>query len=64
MKLGKKTPNGFYIIIARREAEKYLKENNNVKLESIGDIIIIKTKSRNTAKKILEKLRNRNLLLP
>lgn len=61
MKLGKTDPEGYYIIIARKEAKNIISKYENIIIENHGEEIIIKTKSRSTGKHILRKLSQLNL---
>jgi len=60
--LGKKTPDGYYLIVARREAEEIVKRFSEIEIEYAGDMILIKVKSRRIAKEIYIKLSRRNLI--
>ncbi len=61
--LGRKTPNGYYLIVARIEAQELISKISGIRIEQAGDIILIKVKSRRIAKKIYDELSRRNLLI-
>jgi len=60
--LGKRDPQGYYVIPADKKAIEYVKNLPNVLIEDIGEVLLIKTKSRSTAMKILRKLKHKGYL--
>ncbi len=60
MELGKRDPEGYFVIVASKEAKDFLPEG--VKVEEVGDEIIIRTKSRSLAMRIVKELRRKGLL--
>lgn len=63
MKLGKPDPEGYYIIIAKKEAKNIIiNKYKGIIIENHGKEIIIKTKSRSTGKQILRKLSQLKLI--
>lgn len=63
MKLGKPDPEGYYIIIAKKEAKNIINKYGDIIIESHGEEIIIKTKSRSTGKHILRRLSQLKLIV-
>ena len=59
MKLGKKDPEGNYIIITDKNAAEKIMKEKGIQYEIIGRKVIIKTKSRSKAEKIQRKLREK-----
>ena len=60
--LSKKTPDGYYVIPAKPEARKLVEKYRGISLEETGILIIVKTRSRSIAEKILRKLYSAGLL--
>jgi len=60
--LGRKDPQGYYVIPAKRKALEYLKTTEAVIIEEAGNLVFFKTKSRSLAKKIASKLQEQGLL--
>ncbi|RLE53444.1 MAG: hypothetical protein DRJ30_06860 [Candidatus Methanomethylicota archaeon] len=63
MKLGKPDPEGYYLIIAGREAKSFIEKYKGILIEEHGGEIIIKTKSRSIGKRILKELSKLNLIV-
>lgn len=61
MNLGKRDPQGYFVIIAKKEALE--KVPKGVLVEEAGDSIIIRIKSRSMALKIMKELEKEGLLL-
>lgn len=60
--LSRKTPEGYYVVTASREALKYIEEKG-ILIEEIDAVtVIFKLKSRSLAKKIFRKLISKNLI--
>lgn len=51
------------MIIAKKDSGKYLIDYKNVITECAGDVIIIKVKLRRIAKKLVEKLEKKRMLI-
>ena len=62
--LSRKDPRGFYVITAHREALEVVGRLRGVSIEESGDTLIIMTRSRSLAEKILRMLMARNLYKP
>ncbi len=62
MELGPKSPNGYYVIVARREASRELEGLEGLIAEEAGDLLIIKTRSRSAALKLYRRLAAQGLL--
>ncbi len=61
--LSSKTPDGYYVIPARKGAKEFLEEMGEaILLWSGGETVIIKVKSRSLAKKIIRILAKNKLL--
>jgi len=61
--LARRDPHGYYVIPANDKALEYINGFEGVKIVNAGgDIILIKTRSRNTALKIARMLMKRNLI--
>ncbi|MEB3779726.1 MAG: hypothetical protein GSR85_05795 [Desulfurococcales archaeon] len=61
--LSRRDPHGYYVIPASYEALNYINGFQGVKIVSAGgDLLLIKTRSRNTALKIARMLMRRNLI--
>ena len=61
--LSKKTPDGYYVIPAHRDALKVLENlEGSLSIEEVGDMIVVKTKSRKIGEEVIRKLLTRNLL--
>ncbi|MET1160351.1 MAG: hypothetical protein ABWW65_05265 [Thermoprotei archaeon] len=56
--LGKPDPQGYYIIVFKREILNKLKREKDVLIEETGDIVFVRTKSRRIATYLLEKYRD------
>ncbi|MEM1508421.1 MAG: hypothetical protein QXY49_06015 [Thermofilaceae archaeon] len=59
----RRDPQGFYIVIAKKEALDTLAEFEGVIVEEIGDAVALKTKSRRTAFKLSIFLSSKGLLV-
>ena len=59
--LGKRDPQGYFVIVAKKEALDLLPKEASV--EEAGDSIIIKIKSRSLAQKLLKRLQKEGLLV-
>ncbi|UXD22122.1 hypothetical protein IPA_01905 [Ignicoccus pacificus DSM 13166] len=60
MKLGKRDPQGYFVILADPRAKETLPEG--VETMDEGDVLIIRVKSRSLATKIVRKLEREGLL--
>jgi hypothetical protein len=60
--ISRKDPQGYYVIPAKKEALEILRETDDINIEEGGDYIIIRTKSRREAERILKALAKRGLL--
>ncbi len=62
--LSRRTPNGYYVIVARIEAKQLLEKLGLDKssFEEAGNTVIVKVRSRSLAEKILRILYKRRLL--
>ncbi len=49
--LSRRDPEGYYVIVAKKGFEKYI--SGNIRVIHLGDKVIIRTKSRRLAQKIL-----------
>ena len=58
--LGKRDPEGYYVILAKPEAEELLKGFDA--LIERGPVLVVRTKSRSAAARILAVLRARGML--
>jgi len=58
--LGKRDPQGYFVIVAKSDALE--KVPKNVLVEELGDSIIIRVKSRSLALKLYKKLEREGLL--
>ncbi len=59
--LGKRDPQGYFVIVAKREALDLLPKE--VSVEEVGDSVIIRVKSRSLAQKLLKRLQKEGLLV-
>ncbi|ALU12637.1 hypothetical protein EYM_05980 [Ignicoccus islandicus DSM 13165] len=59
MDLGKRDPQGYYVIVAKAEAKELVGEGL---IEEVGDCVVIRIKSKSRAQKLLRKLQSRGLL--
>jgi len=57
---GKRDPKGFFVILALPEAEGLVPPG--CELERVGDVLIIKTKSRSLANRVIRTLKRKGLL--
>jgi hypothetical protein len=62
-KLGPRSPDGYYVILARPEAARELEGHEGLIVEDIGGTLCIKTRSRSMALKLYRRLAMRGLLL-
>lgn|GEM_PF-2180686 len=53
-RIGKKDPEGYYVVVARRGIEPFLEGLGDIRIDMLGDKVVIRTRSRNTALRILE----------
>ncbi len=60
--LSRRSPDGYYIIPVRREARSLLEKYSGVIVEEAGTLLLVKTRSRSIAEKILRKLHMRGLI--
>ena len=60
--VSRKDPQGYYVIPAKKDALKFLKMENEVLIEDIGDSIIIRVKSRRIAERIARGLALKGLI--
>ena len=55
--LTRRTPDGYFVILAKLEALNYLKDlENAITYEIAGDIVFIKVKSRSLGERIIRRL--------
>jgi len=60
--LSRRDPSGFYVILAFREAEDVLNDlREGVEVEVVGDLAIVRTRSRSLAEKIVRRLASARL---
>ncbi len=55
--IGKPDPNGYYVLVFRREVLDRFSKNNEYFIEEYGDLVIVRVKSRSEALKLLKKYR-------
>ena len=60
-RIGKKDPEGYYVVVARRGIEPFLEGLGDIRIDMLGDKVVIRTRSRNTALRILEIAEKRGL---
>lgn len=60
--LGRRDPAGFYVVVAKRGAEKLAESVGGVEVEVVGDCVVIRTRSRSKAERVYERLRAAGLL--
>ena len=61
--LSRKDPQGYYVIVAEASARDLVKEwEKDVRIEEVGDRLIIRTRSRRVAERLARRLASRNLL--
>ncbi len=58
--LGKRDPQGYFVILAKKDSKEILPKEAIVEEE--GELVIIRVKSRSIAKKIFKKLKEKGLL--
>ncbi len=61
--VGRRDPQGFYVIIAKGEALSALAGLEGMVTEKVGDTVILKTKSRRVALKLHAFLSSKGLLM-
>jgi|YelNatPaOPRAMG01_1025707.scaffolds.fasta_scaffold15227_3 hypothetical protein len=62
-KLGPRSPEGYYVILARPEAAGELEGIEGLIVEEVGGTLCIKTRSRSAALKLYRRLAARGLLM-
>ena len=60
MDVGRRDPEGYFVILASPEAKELVPQD--VLVEEVGDLIIIRVKSRSKAVKLFKELKRRGLL--
>lgn len=60
--LGPKSPDGYYVIVARPETVRELEGLEGLIVEEAGGLLFIKTRSRSAALKLYKRLAARGLL--
>ena len=61
--LSRKDPQGYYVIVAEVSARDLVKEwEKDVRIEEVGDRLIIRTRSRRIAERLARRLASRNML--
>jgi len=60
--LGPRSPDGYYIILARPEAARELEGLEGLIIEEAGGVLLVKTRSRSAALKVYRRLAARGLL--
>ena len=60
MELGRRDPEGYFVLLASPEARELVPQGCLV--EEAGDVIVIRTKSRSLANKLLRTLKRKGLL--
>ena len=55
MDIGKPDPNGYYVLVFRKDLLDKMDELAEILIEEYGDIVILRLKSRALAKKLLRK---------
>jgi len=58
--VGRRDPEGYFVILASPEAKELVPQD--VLVEEVGDLIIIRVKSRSKAVKLFKELKRRGLL--
>lgn len=62
--LERRDPNGYYVIPAKAEALKFIERFEGEKqVETVGDIVYVRVKSRSLALEILKALNSKGLLV-
>jgi len=61
--LGKPSPNGFYIIVAKKDALSIISQFKGILWESSGDLLYVKVRSRSLAAKVYRILKKKGLLV-
>lgn len=61
--VGRRDPQGFYVVIAKREALSAIAGLEGVVAEGVGDTVVLKTKSRRIALKLHTLLSSKGLLV-
>jgi len=59
----RKTPDGYFIAVAPREAKLHLDGFSNIEVEEAGAEVIIKSRSRSTLKKAILKLKSKGFYI-
>jgi len=62
-RIGRRDPEGYFVVVAMRGIEEFFRDFGDIKVEVSGDKVIIKTKSRHIALKILELAEKKKLAL-
>ncbi len=60
--LGKPSPDGYYVIVAKKEALFFISQFKGVLWESSGDLLYVKVRSRSLASKLYRILEKKKLL--
>ena len=61
--LGPRSPEGYYVILARPEAARELEGLEGLVVEEAGGVLLVKTRSRSAALKLYRRLAARGLLM-
>jgi adenylylsulfate kinase-like enzyme len=60
--LSRRDPQGYYVILARKESKDMLAGISGIIVEEVGDMVIVRTRSRSIAEKVIRLLAKRGLL--
>jgi RNase P/RNase MRP subunit p29 len=60
--LSRRDPQGYYVILARKESKDILAGISGIVVEETGNILIVRTRSRSIAEKVIRLLAKRGLL--
>jgi len=61
--LGKTDPHGYYVLLFKNTVRDKIKQLEGVEVEEYGDLVVVRVKSRNVAKKLLKRF-NKYLARP
>ena len=61
--LSRRDPMGYYVVPARKDCKELLTGISGIELEEVGGIVLVKTRSRSVAEKILRILIKKGMLV-
>jgi hypothetical protein len=61
--LSRRDPMGYYVVPARKDCKELLTGVSGIELEEVGGIVLVKTRSRSVAEKILRILIKKEMLV-